>query len=72
MITSDSEYMQLALSAARKAASRGEIPVGAVIVLGGQVIATAYNDREERQTPLGHDGGQVALTVRFIEMVSIF
>ena len=54
MITSDSEYMELALSAARKAASRGEIPVGAVIVSAGQVIATAYNDREERQSPLGH------------------
>jgi tRNA(adenine34) deaminase len=46
--------MRLALAAARQAASRGEIPVGAVIVSAGQVIATAYNDREERQTPLGH------------------
>ncbi|HEX5605922.1 MAG TPA: tRNA adenosine(34) deaminase TadA [Candidatus Binatia bacterium] len=54
MITSASEYMRLALAAARQAASRGEIPVGAVIVSAGQVIATAYNDREERQTPLGH------------------
>lgn len=52
--TSDSEYMWLALAAARDAASRGEIPVGAVIVSAGHVIATAYNDREERQTPLGH------------------
>jgi tRNA(adenine34) deaminase len=54
VITSDSEYMRLALAAARQAASRGEIPVGAVIISAGQVIATAYNDREERQTPLGH------------------
>ena len=54
MITSDSEYMQLALAAARKAASHGEIPVGAVIVSAGEVIATAYNNREGRQTPLGH------------------
>jgi tRNA(adenine34) deaminase len=50
----DSEYMQLALSAAREAASRGEIPVGAVIVSAGEVIASAFNDREQRQTPLGH------------------
>lgn len=50
----DSEYMRLALSAAREAASRGEIPVGAVIVSAGEVIASAFNDREERQTPLGH------------------
>jgi tRNA(adenine34) deaminase len=50
----DSEYMRLALSAAREAARRGEIPVGAVIVSGGEVIASAFNDREERQTPLGH------------------
>jgi tRNA(adenine34) deaminase len=54
VITSDSEYMRLALAAARQAASRGDIPVGAVIVSAGQVIATGGNDREERQTPLGH------------------
>ena len=54
MIINDSEYMRLALSAAREAASKGEIPVGAVIVAAGKVIASAFNDREERQTPLGH------------------
>lgn len=54
VITADSEYMRLALNAAREAASRGEVPVGAVIISAGQVIATACNDREERQTPLGH------------------
>ena len=54
VITSDPEYMRLALAAARQAASRGDIPVGAVIVSAGQVIATGGNDREERQTPVGH------------------
>jgi tRNA(adenine34) deaminase len=54
VITGDSEYMRLALAAAREAASRGEIPVGAIIVSAGEVIATGYNNREERQTPLGH------------------
>jgi tRNA(adenine34) deaminase len=50
----DVEYMQLALAAAREAASRDEVPVGAVIVAAGEVVGTGYNRREERQTPLAH------------------
>ncbi len=46
--------MRLALAAAEYASSRGEVPVGAVIVLAGEVIGTGYNSREERQSPLGH------------------
>lgn len=40
------EYMQLALSLARTAESKGEVPVGAVIVKDGEIIASAYNRRE--------------------------
>jgi tRNA(adenine34) deaminase len=50
----DIEFMKLALAAAKKAAGRWEVPVGAVVVAAGEVIGTGYNCREERQSPLGH------------------
>lgn len=46
--------MQLALSAAREAAKRGEIPVGAVIVKDGEVIAVGSNRREEKKSVISH------------------
>ena len=39
---------------AKKAAAKDEVPVGAVIVRGGKVIASAYNLREKRRSPLAH------------------
>lgn len=48
------DYMHLALQKAREAAAAGEIPVGAVIVRDGKVLAVARNDREESASPLGH------------------
>ena len=39
----DSDYMEIALAEARKSAEAGEIPVGAVIVLGGDIIAVGHN-----------------------------
>ena len=50
----DIDFMKLALAAAREAAGRWEVPVGAVVVAAGAVIGTGYNCREERQSPLGH------------------
>jgi tRNA(adenine34) deaminase len=50
----DIDFMKLALAAAKEAASRWEVPVGAVVVAAGEVIGTGYNCREERQSPLGH------------------
>lgn len=47
-------YMRLALAEAEKAAALGEIPVGAVLVCDGAVIARAHNTRESRRDPLGH------------------
>ena len=41
------DYMELALQEAWKAAKQGEVPVGAVIVKDGQVIAQAHNMREQ-------------------------
>ncbi len=46
--------MKLALLEAEKAAQKGEVPVGAVIVKDGQVIALGRNMREEKQNALSH------------------
>ena len=43
----DKELMGLALEEARKAASEGEVPVGAVLSLGGKVVALGHNEREK-------------------------
>ena len=43
---SDEKYMLLALDEAKKAAEIGEVPIGAVIVRRGEVIASANNERE--------------------------
>lgn len=48
------KWMQLALEEARIAAAEGEIPVGAVLVKDGKVIATAHNRRENDHDPTAH------------------
>lgn len=50
----DKEYMIIALSEARKAATEGEVPVGAVIVKGGEIIAETRNNREQTGDATGH------------------
>ncbi len=50
----DIHFMQAALKLAQKAASLGEVPVGAVIVQQGKIIATGYNLVEQRQQVLDH------------------
>ena len=50
----DEEFMELALEQARVAASRGEVPVGAVLVREEHVLAVGHNNREERQNPTAH------------------
>ena len=48
------KYMNIAISEAKKALKKGEIPVGAVIVKDNIVIAKAHNTREENQNALEH------------------
>jgi len=48
------EYMRIAFEEAQKAAAAGEIPVGAVIVKNGEVIAAAHNRREQDHDPTAH------------------
>ncbi len=50
----DFEGMSLALKEASIAAALGETPVGAVLVQGDQVIASAHNLRESLQDPTAH------------------
>ena len=45
-LTDDERYMTLALGEARRAAAEGEIPIGAVVVCRGQIIASAHNMTE--------------------------
>lgn len=46
--------MQIAIEEAKKAGAIGEVPIGAVIVLDGEVIAKAHNLREAEQTAIAH------------------
>lgn len=50
----DSHYMELALLEAREAYDLGEIPIGAVLVWEGKVIASAHNMRETWQDATAH------------------
>ena len=48
------DYMNQALTLAREAAAHGEVPVGCVIVRGGEIIARGRNRREEKQSAASH------------------
>lgn len=50
----DERFMQEALAEARLAAAMGEVPVGAVIVREGEIIARAHNTRETEKNALHH------------------
>ena len=52
--TADEKYMRLALAEARAALEHGDVPIGAVIVRDGSVIARAHNQRELLQDPTAH------------------
>ncbi len=46
--------MRLALREAELAPEHGDVPVGAVVVRGGEAIGTGHNERELRQDPTAH------------------
>ena len=48
------DWMQVALRQAQMAFEQGEVPIGAVIVHNGQVIAAAHNEREQKNDPTAH------------------
>ena len=51
---SDEYYMRMALAEAARAAERDEVPVGAVVVAGGSIIARAHNLTETLNDPTAH------------------
>ena len=48
------KHMKIALEEAKKAYQADEVPVGAVLVCDGKVIAKSYNQRELKQSTLSH------------------
>ena len=48
------KYMQIAIKEAKKAAKRGDVPVGAVIVYKNKIIAKAHNKKQLRRNSLKH------------------
>ncbi len=51
---SDDELMGLALDEAVAATAHGDVPIGALVVLDGAVIARRHNERERRPDPTAH------------------
>jgi tRNA(adenine34) deaminase len=50
----DEKAMGLALDEARAALTHGDVPIGALALLNGDIIARAHNERERRQDPTAH------------------
>lgn len=47
-------FMRLALDEARQALAEDEVPIGAIVVYEGRVIAAAHNQREQLHDPTAH------------------
>ena len=54
MTVSHEQAMQVALEQARLAAEHGDVPVGAVVVHNGVIIAARHNEREATNDPTAH------------------
>ena len=50
----DEAAIELALEQARRAAAAGEVPVGAVVIVDGEVLAARHNERETANDPTAH------------------
>lgn len=61
---SDEYYMQQALKEAHLAFEKGEVPVGAVVVVNGQIIGRGHNQVELLKDPTAH-AEMIALTAAF-------
>lgn len=72
------EYMDKALSLAKEAAAAGEVPVGAVVVRDGQVLAAARNRVEEQKNACAHaellalQGAMKALGDKFLTGAELY
>lgn len=54
MAGTDEAFLRLALDQARAARDHGDVPIGAVVVVDGQVVATGHNRREVDTDPTAH------------------
>jgi tRNA(adenine34) deaminase len=50
----DDEFMAAALELAREARERGEVPVGAVLVMDGEILGRGFNQPVSRNDPTAH------------------
>jgi tRNA(adenine34) deaminase len=50
----DQYFMQLAIREAQRAVEHDDVPIGAVVVRGGEVLGAGHNERELRQDPTAH------------------
>jgi tRNA(adenine34) deaminase len=50
----DDYFMRLALREAERALEHDDVPIGAVLVRDGELLASAHNEREARQDPTAH------------------
>src|SRR3954451_5742774 len=50
----DEQWMRYALNRALQAGERGEVPVGAVVVLDGELVAEGFNEPIETNDPTAH------------------
>jgi tRNA(adenine34) deaminase len=50
----DDYFMRLALREAERALKHDDVPIGAVLVRDGELVAAAHNERELRQDPTAH------------------
>lgn len=50
----DIDLMRLALAEARRAGAHDDVPIGAVVALGGELVASRHNERELRRDPTAH------------------
>jgi tRNA(adenine34) deaminase len=53
-MTEDEHFLREAIEEAKKGLPAGEVPVGAVLVIGGKIVGRGHNLRESRQDPLAH------------------
>ncbi len=53
-MTSDIDFMRLALKEAEDAFKEGEVPVGAVLVINNEIVASFHNCRESTLDPTAH------------------
>jgi tRNA(adenine34) deaminase len=53
-VSADEKFMRLALELAAQAAASREVPVGALVVAGDDIVASAFNLRESKPSALAH------------------